>query len=112
MKKNILIKGILLLVVVVLLALGFTGCISIYPPLPPIPTTATVHLVVYGTYQYDLYMDDTQYFNDVYKGTYVINNVSIGNHYFEAVDYWGSTWGYYTVTKYIGTGINYVYLYP
>ena len=109
MKKNILIRGILLLVVVALLALGFTGCVPTYPP-PP--TTGTVYLVVYGSYQYDLYMDYNQYFNDVYQGTYVINNVSIGNHFFEAVDYWGSSWGYYALTKYIGVGTNYVYFYP
>jgi len=109
MKKNVLIKGILLLIVVALLAIGFTGCISTYPPYP---TTGTVYLVVSGSYYYDLYMDYNQYFNDKIQGTYVINNVSIGNHFFEAVDYWGWTFGYDGFYKYITAGANYVYLYP
>ena len=106
MKKNVLVKGILLLIVVSILAIGFTGCVTV------IPTTGTVYLVVSGSYYYDLYMDYNQYFNDKIQGTYVINNVSIGNHFFEAVDYWGSFWGYDSVNQYIGAGVNYVYLYP
>ncbi|HER25242.1 MAG TPA: hypothetical protein ENO17_09360 [Candidatus Atribacteria bacterium] len=107
MKKNVLLKGIFLLVVVSILAIGFTGCSPM-----PYPTTGTVYLVVSGSYYYDLYMDYNQYFNDRLQGTYVINNVSIGNHFFEAVDYWGWTWGYDSVTQYISPGANYVYLYP
>ena len=107
MKKNVLIKGILLLMVVSILAIGFTGCAP-----TPYPTTGTVYLVVSGSYYYDLYMDYNQYFNDKIQGTYVINNVSIGNHFFEAVDFWGWTWGYDSFNQYIGAGVNYVYLYP
>ena len=107
MKKNVLIKGILLLLVVGLLAMGFTGCGSmIYT------STGTVYLKVYGSEQYDLYMDYDRYFNDVYQGTYTITNVPIGNHFFEAVDFWDWTWGYDSVNQYITSGVNHVYLYP
>jgi len=103
-----LIKGILLLVVVSILAIGFTGCAPM-----PYPTTGTVYLRVYGSYTYDLYMDQYQYFNDKYQGTYTITNVPIGNHFFEAEDsVWGWTWGYDSVTQYIHVGANDVYLYP
>ncbi|HZK11236.1 MAG TPA: hypothetical protein VFD10_02630 [Atribacterota bacterium] len=108
MKKNVSTKGIFLLVVVALLAIGFTGCAP-----TPYPTTGTVYLVVSGSYYYDLYMDFDPYFYDVYQGTYTITNVPIGNHFFEAEDgYWGWTWGYDSVTQYIHSGVNNVYLYP
>jgi len=108
MKKNILIKGILVLVVVALLAIGFTGC---YPtPIPP--TTGTVYLVVGGYYWYNLYMDYVGKYWSVAPGTYVLYNVPIGNHFFEVYDIDGWTWGYDAVTQYITAGVNYVYLYP
>jgi len=107
MKKNVLIKGILILVVIAVLSIGFSGCSLEYSP------TGTVYLTVYGSYQYDLYMDGYQYFNDVYQGRYTITNVSTGSHLFEAIDsYWGSVWGYDSVYPYITSGPNYVYLYP
>jgi len=107
MKKNVLIKGILLLVVVSILAIGFTGCAPM-----PYPTTGTVYLVVSGPYLYDLYADDDQYFNNVYQGTHAITNVPTGNHFFEAVHYLYWEWGYDSVYQYIHSGANYVYLYP
>jgi len=33
------------------------------------------------------------------------------NHLFEAIDTWGWTLGYYSVTKSKAAGVNYVYLY-
>jgi len=54
MKKNVLIKGILVLIVISLLAMGFTGCVTVYP------TTGTVYIVVSGTWYYNIYMDYNQ----------------------------------------------------
>ena len=109
MKKNVLIKGILVLVVIALLTIGFTGCI----PTPPIvPTTGTVYMIVTGTWYYDLEMDYIVQYWGVPPGTYVLNNVLIGNHFFEATDTWGWSWGYDGFYQYITAGINYVYLYP
>ena len=103
MRKNVLIKGILVLVAITLFALVLVGCV---------PTTGTVYLVVGGYYYYNLYMDYIPQFYGVAPGTYVIYNVPIGNHFFEAIDIDGSWWGYDYVTQYITFGVNYVYLYP
>jgi hypothetical protein len=109
MKKNVLIKGILILVVVALLAIGFSGCY----PAPPIITTGTVYLYVGGWYWYDLYMDYMGKFWGVPSvSTHILYNVPIGWHYFEAVDIDGPGWGYDDTTQYITAGNNYVYLYP
>jgi len=109
MKKNIFVKGILVLILIALLVIGFTGC---YPtPIPP--TTGTVYIYVStGGWATDIYMDYIQKFDNIYTGTYTLYNVPIGNHFFEAIDDWGWTWGYDSVTQYISAGANYVYLYP
>ena len=108
MKKNVLTRGILLLIVVAVLAIGFTGCGVVPPPV----TTGTVYLIVAGGFLYNLEMDYTVRFWGVSSGTYVLTNVPIGNHYFEATDTWGWTWGYDGFNQYITAGANYVYLYP
>jgi len=108
MKKNVLIKGILVLVVIAFLSLAFTGCYN--GPLPP--TTGTVYIVIYGWDFYDLYMDYVLRYWGGTSGTYVIYNVPIGSHFFEAEDTWGWLWGYDSITQYISAGVNYVYLYP
>ena len=108
MKKNVLIKGIVLLLVVALLAIGFTGCGT-----PSYPTYGTVYIVIYGYDYYNVYMDYDQIGWSKPAGTYLITyDVSTGNLYFQAYDTWGSSWGYDSVTQYIHTGVNYVYLSP
>jgi uncharacterized protein YceK len=106
MKKNVLIKGILVLLIITLLAIGFTGCGTVYP------TTGTVYMLVTGTYWYDLYMDYSGKYWTVLPGTYILDNVPIGNHFFEAIDIDGAWWGYDGFYQYITAGVNYVYLYP
>ena len=107
MKKNILIKGLLVLVVIAFLSLAFTGCY------PPPPTTGTVYIIVSGTWYYNIYMDYDQIGWSRPAGTYkMTDDVSIGNHFFQAIDTWGSYWGYDSVYQYIHAGNNYVYLYP
>jgi len=108
MKKNILIKGILLLIVISLMGIGLTGCVTVTPT----PTTGTVYIIVTGGWFYNLYIDYTQYFGAVAQGTYTVFNVPIGSHFFEAEHTWGWIWGYASVTQYISAGANYVYLYP
>lgn len=110
MKKNVLIKGILLLIIIVFLTIGFTGCGSSII----ITTTGTVYIVLTGNswYYYDVYMDYNLKFSHVSPGTGTLNNVPIGNHFFQAIDTWGAVYGYDSVTQYIHAGVNYVYLYP
>jgi uncharacterized protein YceK len=111
MKNNVLMKGILVLIVIALFAIGFTGCGTTYPP--TYPTTGTVYIVIYGWDYYNVYMDYSQIGWSKPSGTYLITpDVSIGNHFFQAYDTWGSYWGYDSVTQYIHAGVNYVYLYP
>lgn len=103
MKKNVLIKGILVLVVITLLAIVFTGCVVITP------TTGTVVITVSGDWlTQEVKMDG------IIQGTFnpatslTIYNVSVGNHFFEseAIDhmYYGFTF------QNIHTGMNYVHI--
>ncbi|MBN2395963.1 MAG: hypothetical protein JXC36_05830 [Candidatus Atribacteria bacterium] len=57
-------------------------------------------------------MDGTTYFFSKPSATYTLTNVPIGNHTFEAIDTWGSEWGYDSETTYTTAGSNYIYLYP
>ena len=99
MNKKRIVKGILLLIVLAVLSMGFTGCV---------PTTGTVY--VYTDYydDYDIYMDNVYRGYSYYTSSYfVINNVPVGYHTFFADGwYWdGST------TQYIYSGTNYVTIY-
>ena len=106
MKKNILIKSILVLVVIALLTIVFAGCSLI------IFTTGTVYITVTGDWRYDLYMDHQEKYSEVIEGTYILYNVLMGNRFFEAIDTAGLEWGYDSVTQYVIFGVNYVYLNP
>jgi len=109
MKKNVLIKGFLFLVLVSLLVFSMTGCY----PAPPIITTGTVYIYIYGTCYYDIYVDYIpQFWGASPYYTYTLYNVPIGTRYFEAYDIHGWWWGYDDVYQYIGAGVNYVYLWP
>lgn len=74
--------------------------------------TGTANIVVTGNWKYDIKMDGKTYFYNKPAGTHTINDVPIGNHYFETIDTRGASWGYHSVTKYIFTGSNYVYQNP
>jgi len=103
--KKIITKSVLVLIVIALLTMGFTGCA---------PMSATVTVITHGSWYYDVYMDYTWWGQTDQTGTdtIVIYNVPIGTHFFEAVDTWGWTWGYDSTTQYIHAGANYVHLYP
>jgi len=105
MKKNVLIKGILVLVVITLLAIGFTGCGGYYPT----PTyTGTVYVYTDSYDDYNIYMDSVYQGYSYYSSSYfVIYNVPVGYHTFEASGYWYYGYKY----QYISSGANYVTIY-
>lgn len=113
MKRTFFTKVVLVILTIAVLGFGLAGCVTISPTTPPIePPVGTVQLVVSGTYTYDLTMDGVTRFSNKQPGTYTITNVPIGNHSFEAIDVRGTSNGYDSVTQYISTGTNYVYLSP
>ena len=109
MKKNVLIKGILLLIVVALLAIGFSGCGTVYP------TTGTVLIYIAGSYtgyNYNIYLDGGAYLGTTWGGTFTATYITPGYHTFKAVD---STWDYYwdDGSVYVTAGgTSYLTLYP
>ena len=101
MKKNVLIKGILVLVVLALLTVGFTGCNGGY-------LTGTVYVWTDSYDNYDIYMDNVWKTYSYYSSSYVvIYNVPVGYHTFSASGYW---W-YGSTSQYIYSGTNYVDIY-
>lgn len=79
MKKNILIRGILLLVVVALLTIGITGCEPIIPiPLPC--TTGTLSININDNYTYQVYIDEVLWGTSDWNGDITLNNVPLGYH--------------------------------
>jgi hypothetical protein len=108
MKKNALIKGILILLAITLLSIGFTGCGTV------ISTTGTVNIsavsdIVYGKilpidYIYDIHMDGIYMDTTNNSGNLTIVNVPVGWHTFEAFSTFGSEYG--SKGKYISTGVN------
>ena len=110
MKKNVLLKSLLVLVLVSLLVFSITGCV----PAPPItPTTGTVYITITGFWSdgtHDIYMDG-YYVGTTSTASYTITNVTPGFHTFEAgQNVPGTAWDSETV--YINAGSNYVTLYP
>jgi hypothetical protein len=98
MKKNVLIKGILVLVVLALLTVGFTGCGSIY-------LTGTVYVYTDSYDYYYIYMDNVWQGESYYTSSYtVIYNVPVGYHTFSASG-WSWSGSKY---QYISSGSNYV----
>ena len=99
MNKKRIIKGILLLIVLAVLSMGFTGCGAL------LATTGTVYIIIDDWDDYDIYMDGSYQGHSYYTSSYFpIYNVPIGYHTFVADGwYWdGST------TQYISSGTNYV----
>ena len=101
MKKNTIMKGILLLIALAVLSLGFTGCGTTII----VATTGTVYVITDNYDDYDIYMDGSYKGHSYYTYSYFpIYNVPVGYHTFVADGwYWdGST------TQYISSGTNYV----
>ena len=88
MKKNVLVKGLLLLIVVSILAIGFTGCGSVIP----ICTTATVNISTPNdNYQYWIYIDGNYWGTTNWSGNMTLYGVPTGYHTFYALS---TDWGW------------------
>ena len=89
MKKNVLIKGVLLLIIIALLTIGFTGC---YPSSP----FGTVVIIIAGSYtfyNYNVYLGS--WFNQIgitSGGTFTVTGITPGSHTFYVND---TIWYYY-----------------
>jgi hypothetical protein len=94
MKKNVLIKGILILLAIALLTIGFTGCGTIIPC-----TTGTVYIYTPNdSYWYEIYIDGNYWGTTDGNGNMTLYNVSTGYHTFYAeatdCDWWSCWYGY------------------
>jgi len=112
MKKNVLIKGILLLILLALLTVGFTGCTGgiIFP------TTGTVVIYIAGSYtyyNYNVYLDSwSNKIGVTYGGSLTVTGVPPGSHTFYVDD---TVWEYYydSDSVYVTAGgTSYLTLYP
>jgi len=99
MKKNVLIKGILVLVIIALLTIGFAGCGIIFS------TTGTVYITVDTRDDYDIYLDGVYQGYTNWSSYYTLYNVPIGYHTFEALGYYHGYYGIVT-NRYIYSGAN------
>ena len=107
MKNNVLMKGILVLIVLTVLSLGFTGCGTTIITTTT-PAIGTVYVITDSWDDYYIYMDGNYQGESYYTSSYFpIYNVPVGYHTFEA-----SGWWYYgSKYQYISSGINYVTIY-
>ena len=108
MKANIIKKGILILVVVSLLAIGFTGCTLIFYNIPgtvyiTIDESDIKGIDVVSTYY--IYMDNNLVETIISDETLELTEVSLGYHTFEA---WDTSGWYHGVVenRWIYSGIN------
>ena len=106
MKKNVVLKGFLVLLVISMMIAGFIGCL-------PDSSLGTVYIVLTGPCTYDIFMDSAKVFSAVGAGTWTLT-LSEGSHTFEAFcTCEGSPHGADSVTQDISAGVNnYVYLNP
>ena len=96
MKKNVLIKGILVLIAIALLTMGFTGCGAVIP----ICTTATVNITTPNdSWTYYIYIDGNYWGTTNWSGSMTLYGVPTGYHTFYAVstDYTYSGYAYPTI---------------
>lgn len=107
MEKNTITKGVLLLIVLVVLSLGFTGCgTTIITTTPTYSTTGTVYITINTWDDYSIYIDGV-YQGYATNGYYTVYGVPIGYHTFVA-DGW---WYYGSTYQYISSGTNYITIY-
>jgi len=101
-------KGVLLLIVLAVLSMGFTGCGVV------ISTIGTVYITVSIPGIYDIWMDNTTFLGTTNSSGSLVVTTSPGYHYFEADghDYgwwdWWWYWNYYygSTSKTIYAGIS------
>jgi len=103
-KKNRIMKGILLLIILALLIVGFTGCGGV---IITTPATGTVYITIDTWDDYSLYVDGI-YQGYITNGYFTLTNVPAGYHTFEAYGYYFGRYGI-VPNKYIYPGVtNYV----
>ena len=109
MKKNVLIKGILLLIIIALLTIGFVGCTGTYVVFGTVVITITN-----DNYYYNIYIDGVWWGRTDYWGNLTLYNVPTGYHTFYAVatDNLSDGYVYQTIhagTNYVAFWVYYVY---
>jgi len=74
--------------------------------LNPKETTSygTAKIILSGSDLYDIKMDGITQWDSVSSGIYTLNKIPAGSHKFEAIDTWGSSFGYDSKTVYISAG--------
>ena len=106
MRKNVLIKGILVLVIIALLAIGFTGC-------GVVCTTATVNITTpLDSWEYWIYIDGNYWGTTNWSGNITLYGVPTGYHTFYALSTDWAWDGYAYVTIYCGVNNVAIYTYP
>ena len=104
MKKNVLIKGILVLIAIALLTMGFTGCGVV------LCTTATVNITTpLDSWTYYIYIDGNYWGTTNWSGNMTLYGVPTGYHTFYAVSTDYTYYGYAYPT--IVCGVNNVPIY-
>jgi hypothetical protein len=115
MKKSVLRKGIVVLLAIALLVIGFSGCGTVIPPL-----TGTVEITVSSAmilgkliipieYTYDILMDGNFMGTTNDSWNLTIANVPVGWHTFEAFSNFGPGEG--SAGENISSGINQVIIF-
>jgi hypothetical protein len=94
MKKNILIKGVLALLIIVLLTIELTGCGTIIPC-----TTGTLNININDNYTYWVYIDGVLWGTSDLNGDITLYNVPLGYHtiYVQSTNYWCDGYTYPTI---------------
>ena len=99
MKKGVLIKGVLLLILLALLTVGFAGCTGGII----IPTTGTVYITVSVPGYYDIWVDNYYQATTNGNGKLTLTDVPMGSHFFEANGYDYGWYGWYGWNYYYGS---------
>ena len=88
----------------VYISAGTTTTVSLNPK----ETTSygTAKIILSGSDLYDIKMDGITQWDSVPSGTYTLNKIPAGSHKFEAIDTWGSSFGYDSKTVYISAGMT------
>ena len=106
MKNNVLIKGILLLIVLAVLSLGFTGCETTIISTTPTYYASKIYIESWNGIYGDIYLDGT-YLGYLYPYGYVTAyNVSYGSHTVSVYQL-GYFWANYSIpVSYTGQSFN------
>jgi hypothetical protein len=82
MKKNVLTKGILILLAIALLTIGFSGCSII---MPPPCATGTVNINIDDNYEYEIWIDGVYWDTTNGYGDITLYGIPTGYHHFYVI---------------------------